>query len=284
MDGCSQKVKSAIGYRDLWQRYYLILSVCFSNYYRLCTTICVVSTAMLGISGFESSANFVEEQAPGVFPKTLRNMWLAVSIINPLMALTAIIVLPLADVWRNSEALLSHLGNTTGGCWLAIVVSVDAILVLSGAVLTSYVGVGGLMKRMTLDRIFPQPLLKENKNGDSPRIFILFFLLCLSVLFITQGKLGPLAGVYTISFLLVMIYFGIGNFLLKIKRAGLNRLDKAYPAIDIDYIQINGIFGPDLIKQLSQEWDIPTNFMFISSPGSSFPHQLADMHGVRLII
>jgi len=35
------------------------------------------STAMLGISGFESSANFVEEQADGVFPKTLRNMWLA---------------------------------------------------------------------------------------------------------------------------------------------------------------------------------------------------------------
>src|SRR6185437_2697668 len=33
------------------------------------------STAMLGISGFESSANFVEEQKPGVFPKTLRNMW-----------------------------------------------------------------------------------------------------------------------------------------------------------------------------------------------------------------
>ncbi|MEZ4758504.1 MAG: amino acid permease [Flavobacteriales bacterium] len=28
------------------------------------------STAMLGISGFESSANFVEEQQPGVFPKT----------------------------------------------------------------------------------------------------------------------------------------------------------------------------------------------------------------------
>lgn len=30
------------------------------------------STAMLGISGFESSSQFVEEQADGVFPKTLR--------------------------------------------------------------------------------------------------------------------------------------------------------------------------------------------------------------------
>ena len=33
------------------------------------------STAMLGVSGFETSANFVEEKKSGVFPKTLRNMW-----------------------------------------------------------------------------------------------------------------------------------------------------------------------------------------------------------------
>jgi hypothetical protein len=33
---------------------------------------------MLGISGFESSANFVEEQEQGFF-QTLRNMWAIVS-------------------------------------------------------------------------------------------------------------------------------------------------------------------------------------------------------------
>lgn len=33
-----------------------------------------VSSAMLGVSGFESSSQFVEEQAKGVFVKTLRNM------------------------------------------------------------------------------------------------------------------------------------------------------------------------------------------------------------------
>ncbi|MHB1179041.1 MAG: amino acid permease [Daejeonella sp.] len=68
------------------------------------------STAMLGISGFESSANFVEEQKRGVFRKTLRNMWVAVSVINPLMALTAVMVLPLTEVNGNQEAVLSHLG------------------------------------------------------------------------------------------------------------------------------------------------------------------------------
>jgi hypothetical protein len=298
--------------------------------------------------------------------------------------------------------------------------------VLSGAVLTSYVGVGGLMKRMTLDRILPQWLLKENKKGISPRIFILFYAFCLSILFITSGRLGPLAGVYTISFLLVMVYFGYGNFLLKIKRSRLPRpehassfvvavavfavlialyqniklhpehlviflqyfipavitiyillnrkqimqymlivvtsffdivkrlaavsrlqiakyiqrlsrqefvyftkgddisvlnkviiyvqeneittrlkivtvlkdneevsraflsdlevLDRAYSEIDIEFIQLKGIFGPELIQQLSKQWNIPVNFMFISSPGNKFPHSISDFHGVRMII
>ena len=181
------------------------------------------STAMLGISGFESSANFVEEQASGVFRKTLRNMWLAVTIINPLMALTAVMVLPIPEINTHQEALLSEIGQHTGGKWLAYFISADAVLVLSGALLTSYVGVNGLIKRMTLDRILPQFLLKENKRGSSPRILLLFFILCISVLLITRGVLGPLAGVYTISFLLVMVYFAVGNVLLKAKRRRLPR-------------------------------------------------------------
>lgn len=187
------------------------------------------SAAMLGISGFESSANFVENQMPGVFRKTLRNMWLAVTIINPLVAMLAILVLPKLIIVQNQEALLSYLGFSTGGKWLSILISLDAFLVLSGAVLTSYVGVEGLMKRMALDRILPQFTLKTNKAGSSYRLLILFFLLCLSVLFATRGKLGALAGVYTISFLSVMAYFGVGNFLLKMKRSGLPRPVYASP-------------------------------------------------------
>ena len=384
------------------------------------------STAMLGISGFESSANFVEEQKEGVFPKTLRNMWVAVTIINPSIALLAVMVMPLGDVAQNQDALLSFMGDKTGGNWLALIISLDAFLVLSGAVLTSFVGVGGLLKRMTLDRILPQFLLKENSKNSSPRILILFYILCLSILFITEGELGPLAGVYTISFLSVMIFFGIGNLLLKIKRSKLPRpeyaapvtvilgilgvlialygnvklhpdylvvflqyfipafliitlflerkmviryliiyinkffdrlqratifsrfhlakelrnlnkqafvfftkgddiailnkvimyvreneitqrlkivtvlqkeqkldgtfmrdfeaLDRAYPDIKIEYIEIAGVFGPEIIDKLSKEWNIPQNFMFIGSPSDRFPHRLSDLGGVRLII
>jgi hypothetical protein len=53
-----------------------------------------------------------------------------------------------------NATLLSEMGRRASGRWLEILVSVDAALVLSGAVLTGYVGVGGLMRRMALDRFF----------------------------------------------------------------------------------------------------------------------------------
>jgi amino acid transporter len=185
------------------------------------------AAAMLGISGFESSANYVEEQASGVFPKTLRNMWIVVTIFNPLIAFLALAIIPISEININQEALLSYMGNISGGNWLSILVGIDAALVLSGAVLTSYVGVGGLMERMALDRVLPKFVLKKTKRGTSYRIFVLFFLLCTSVLLVTEGNLAKLAGVYTIAFLSVMVLFGIGNLLLKINRARLPRPEKS---------------------------------------------------------
>lgn len=185
------------------------------------------SAAMLGISGFESSANFVEEQQQGVFPKTLRNMWIVVTIFNPLMAFLALATIPMSSIEQNQEALLSYMGNVSGGAWLSILISIDAALVLSGAVLTSFIGVNGLVERMTLDRVLPPFLLKKNNRGSSYRISIAFFLLCVSILLITKGKLSALAGVYTIAFLSVMVLFGAGNILLKIKRKKLPRPEKS---------------------------------------------------------
>jgi len=383
------------------------------------------SAAMLGISGFESSANFVEEQEPGVFPKTLRNMWTIVSFFNPVIAILLISIIPLTEVGANKESLLAHLGQTTGGSWLAWLISIDAVLVLCGAVLTSFVGVSGLLNRMTLDRILPNYFLKQNARGSHYRIVISFLVLCISVLFATSGNLESLAGVYTFSFLAVMALFGIGNLLLKFKRKKLPRperargiavvlavsfiiaafignmklninsfytflkymvtslifigimlnrvilirlliealeyfyqplrkmvilsnrylqrmsveinsqefvfftkgddiailnkvlqyvqgnettnklkivyvtnntsrnealikdlevLDRAYDEIDLEYLEIQGVFGPEIINELSEKWKIPKNFMFIGSPGNKFSYRVSDLGGVRLIM
>ncbi len=384
------------------------------------------AASLLGISGFESSANFVEEQAENVFPKTLRNMWVAVSVFNPGMAILALALVPIASVHHHQEALLAHMGHLAGGNWLAILIAIDAALVLSGAVLTSFVGINGLVRRMALDRCLPQFLLKINRHGTTHRIIIAFFVLCVSILLITEGRLKALAGVYTISFLAVMALFGIGNILLKVKRAGLPRptttpwisvlaaivavltglagnaimnprylvvfleyfipsllivvimlkriallklclfmvrstisvltrrllkitqfirakiddinaqqivfftrgdntsnlnqamlyvqnnedanrikvvivvnnsdeipthlkedlefLDKVYPDITIEFVVIEGSFGPKLIQELSLKWHIPVNFMFIGSPGNHFMYGISELGGVRLII
>jgi amino acid transporter len=383
------------------------------------------SVAMLGISGFESSANFVEEQEIGVFPKTLRNMWAIVTFFNPVIAILIIAIIPMAQLGDHKESLLAFLGHTAGGDWLSWLISIDAVLVLCGAVLTSFVGVTGLLKRMTLDRVLPNYFLKENKNGSNYRIIISFLVLCVSVLIVTKGDLVSLAGVYTFSFLAVMALFGIGNLLLKFKRKKLPRpekarglavliaisliivafignyilnansfytfvryfipallfilimlnrllliefsitllqyfynplrrfvvnsnrflnrlhnkinsqefvfftkgdnvailnkvmqyvednettkklkivnviqgdnsneklkidlevLDRAYPEIYIEFIEIDGVFGPELISELSEKWKIPKNFMFIGSPGDKFSYRVSDLGGVRLIM
>lgn len=392
------------------------------------------SIALLGISGFESSANFVEEQAQGVFPKTLRNMWIAVSIFNPAMAFLALALIPVDLIQSDpvyKTQLLAQMGFTAAGggalgklfSWM---ISVDAILVLSGAVLTSFVGVNGLVRRMTLDRCLPQSLLKTSRRGTTHRILIAFFLLCFSVHWITDGDINKLAGVYTISFLTVMTLFAVGNILLKVKRARLPRpeqaswlavlvaitgvliglvgnavrkpeylgvfmmyflptmtvvaimlyrisilkallgivrtvmvslvkpmrstadwvrkkideinsqqivfftrgdnlanlntamlyvaenedtnririvtvvqddaevparlakdidfLDEAYPEIDIDFVILKDKFGPELITRLSAQWNVPTNLMFIGSPGGKLIYGLEELGGVRLII
>jgi len=304
-------------------------------------------------------------------------------------------------------------------------ISVDAVLVLCGAVLTSFVGVSGLLERITLDRILPNFFLQKNNRGSSYRIIIAFLILCVSVLFATKGNLQALAGVYTFSFLTVMALFGVGNLLLKLKRkklprpvrakgfvvviailfivgafwgnvqmnidsfytfieyliptllfvmlmlnrsfiiklmietleylyrplrkmiivsnhhllnlhtkinsqefvfftkgdnvAILNRvmqyveinestrklkivnikkegesnaalltdikvLDRAYPKIAIEFLEIVGEFGPEIIEELSLKWGIPKNFMFIGSPGDRFSYKVAELGGVRLIM
>lgn len=191
------------------------------------------SAAMLGISGFESSANFIEEQKTGVFPKTLRNMWVAVAVFNPVISLLSLGLVPLAEIQSVPPDLLASMGGVSAGAWLRMWVSVDAVLVLSGAVLTSFVGVTGLMRRMALDRCLPELLLRTNASrGTNHWIILSFFLICCSILAWTGGDVGLLAGVYTLSFLSVMALFALGNMLLKVRRGRLPREVRAsWPAV-----------------------------------------------------
>jgi len=60
-------------------------------------------------------------------------------------------------------------------------------------------------------------------------------------------------------------------------------LDEAYPKMRIDLVLVRGEFGPPLIGQLQQKLSVPKNFMFITCPGETFTHKVADLGGVRLV-
>lgn len=183
------------------------------------------AASMLWVSGFESSANYVEEQEKWVFPKTLKNMWIIVSVINPLMAFFALSLFSTSilttDLFQNT--LFIEMWKLVWNNWLAYLISIDAFLVLSGAVLTSFIWVTWLFERITLDRILPQFFIKKNERWSSYRIVIMFLFLCISILLITNWNVKSLAWVYTISFLAVMWLFWIGNILLKVRRSKIPR-------------------------------------------------------------
>lgn len=187
------------------------------------TLVLGFSASLLGVSGFESSANFVEEQKRGVFRKTLRNMLIGVAIFNPLIALVILNTMPFHAITSASDFLLANAGHVLGGTIFQYAVAIDAFLVLWGAVLTSFVGVSGLIYRMAADGCLPQILTKQNKKGSFPIIIFAFFGLCSSILIMTNGNLLSLAGVYTIAFLGVMSSFAFGNLLLKETRTDLKR-------------------------------------------------------------
>lgn len=184
------------------------------------------AASLLGVSGFESSANFVEEQEPGVFRKTLRNMLLGVVVFNPLLTLIVLHSLDIPTILASKDFVLSESALVLGGNALQYLIVADAFMVLSGAVLASYVGATGLLYRMTLDHCFPSTLLLpklKKRNQNTNRLVIAFTVVSLSILFLTKGNLLSLAGVYTISFLSVMTFFALGNVILRLTRNDLKR-------------------------------------------------------------
>ncbi|CAG8436588.1 9368_t:CDS:2 [Diversispora eburnea] len=183
--------------------------------------ICV---GLLGITGFETSSNYIEDQKPGVFPKTVRNMWVLVFIFNAPISFLALTIIPLSTIKEHQNEAISTIGKYAAGNWLEILIVIDAAIVLSGGVLSGFVGATGLIQRMASDHILPQFLLRKNRfTGTCHWIVLSFLTFCITLYVIVGGNTTSLAGVFAISFLSVLCMFAIGNILLKYKRGRLYR-------------------------------------------------------------
>jgi amino acid transporter len=90
------------------------------------------ASGMLGVTGFETAANYVEECKPGVFQKILRNLWWTVFLINPLMSIVTLGVLDLSTVKAHPNSVLAALATRAGGPTFGSWIAFDAFFVLSG--------------------------------------------------------------------------------------------------------------------------------------------------------
>ncbi|KAG2520507.1 hypothetical protein BBO99_00007539 [Phytophthora kernoviae] len=127
-------------------------------------------------------------------------------------------------IYANFDALLAKTAYVSAGSWFGTWVSVDAFIVLSGSVLTSYVGICGLVRRLSTDRVLPSFLAKTNKiRGTNHYIIGVYFLLASSLVLVLNGDATIMNGVYTYAFLGLMALFACAGMLLKGKRPEIPR-------------------------------------------------------------
>ena len=87
-------------------------------------------------------AQCIENLRPETFIKCLRNLWIGVTIINPLLSFLAISILPIPEINANSDTVLSRMAKVSGewmfgeGSSMAQLfsdwMSIEAFCVLSG--------------------------------------------------------------------------------------------------------------------------------------------------------
>ncbi|KAL4145772.1 hypothetical protein PRNP1_011648 [Phytophthora ramorum] len=122
-------------------------------------------------------------------------MWVFATFYNLLLS-----VLPLewpGGIYNDKDVVLATMGRVAAGMWLMSWVSIDAFIVLAGEVLTSYVRIMGLVRRVAFDRA--------------------------SLVVLLHADASVLAGVFTFAFLGVLALFAFGCMLLKLKREDIPR-------------------------------------------------------------
>ena len=181
------------------------------------------ASAFLGITGFESAAQIVEDlELPTIrtVSKLYKTVVILVSATAPLISFLCVLLLTEPEIMKNKEYLLSALGMKLGGRLLLTIIVIDATLTLFGAVNTAFVGFIGLATTMAKQGNLPQVLLKRlahkyPKIQGYPLVSIFFMSIAMMMTIAVPGKVEILAEVYGMAFLGVMVSFALGVVLLR---------------------------------------------------------------------
>lgn len=183
------------------------------------------AAAFLGITGFESAAQIVEElQEP--MNETVRKLYktvvILVSLTAPVISFMCLAVLTHQEVIENRHFLLSGLAQKIGGQPLLWILVVDATLTLFAATNTAYVGFIGLATTMAKQGNLPQSILQRLAHRfpsiqGYPFIALPFMFAAMFMTSFAHDKDAVLEEVYGMSFLGVMVSFAIGVVLMRNK-------------------------------------------------------------------
>lgn len=181
------------------------------------------AAGFLGITGFESAAQIVEElEAPALLTvrKLYKTVVILVSLTAPAISFLCLALLSQEEVMNNTDALLSVLSQKLGGRFLLTVIVIDATLTLFAATNTAFVGFIGLATTMAKQGNLPRVMLtriahKFPSIQGYPAIALPFMIVALMMCALVAGEVEILAKVYEIAFLGVMVSFCIGVVLLR---------------------------------------------------------------------
>jgi len=183
------------------------------------------AAAFLGITGFESAAQIVEQLRTPTW-RTLKKVYLSIVLLvaftAPLTSYLVLILLNDQELRLYKDNLLSGLAFVEGGQGLLQVLVFDACLTLFAAVNTAYVGCIGLCTTMAKQGNLPAFLLRrwEHKMPymhGYPYIVLIFMAVTILMIFVLPGNVEDLGQVYGMAFLAVMASFCLGVIMMRFR-------------------------------------------------------------------
>ncbi|MDB5095829.1 MAG: hypothetical protein JWM80_250 [Cyanobacteria bacterium RYN_339] len=201
--------------------------------------------AFLGITGFESAAQIIEEiEAPNW--RSVQKIYLSivalVTFTSPISSLLALLMLDPAIIEGQKDSLLSALAYAEGGNTMRTLLVANACLTLFAAVNTAFAGATGLMTTMGKQGNLPGIVLKRWLHRSPlfkgfPFVSLPFAGLCVLMLLAFPGAVEKLGAIYGMAFLGVMSSYCVGVVLLRLHQPV--KVGRA-PWVSKMTVQING--------------------------------------------
>ena len=178
--------------------------------------IIVASVTFVAYEGFQLVINAVNEMEDPEknIPKAIYTAVILVAVIYFIIALGAVMAIPVEDLIKNKEYALASGAEAIMGSWGSNLVIIGAVLATSSAISGTMFGSSRQMARIADDGYLPNILSKRKKHIPTHAITAMA---ATATLLILVGGLRLILEFGSITFLLVSLLMAIANFKIRKK-------------------------------------------------------------------